>query len=174
VEILIESFDDAVGGRLALREARDNGTAEIGLKAPNSLTTSTTYTLPSADGTSGQLLRTNGSGTLSWVSEGPYFTPVDEITTSGYTLVAGDAGRYKRPMWNTTESFTINTGTFSIGQEFEIEQGGIGTVNIVAGSGVTLLCAGSFLTNLAEQYARARVKCIASNTYHVHGHLELI
>jgi hypothetical protein len=29
---------------------------------------SATYTLPSADGTSGQFLRTNGSGTLTWGS----------------------------------------------------------------------------------------------------------
>lgn len=29
---------------------------------------STTYTLPSADGTNGQVLQTNGSGTLSWTS----------------------------------------------------------------------------------------------------------
>jgi hypothetical protein len=31
---------------------------------------STTYTLPSADGTSGQVLSTNGTGTLSWTSAG--------------------------------------------------------------------------------------------------------
>lgn len=31
---------------------------------------STTYTLPSADGTSGQVLATNGTGTLSWTSAG--------------------------------------------------------------------------------------------------------
>ena len=39
----------------------------VGL-APASAAGSTTYTLPSADGTSGQYLSTNGSGTLSWAS----------------------------------------------------------------------------------------------------------
>jgi Chaperone of endosialidase len=37
----------------------------VGL-APAAAAGSTTYTLPSADGTSGQVLSTNGSGTLSW------------------------------------------------------------------------------------------------------------
>jgi hypothetical protein len=106
------------------------------------------------------------------VSEGPYFTPVDEIQTSGYTLVAGDAGRYKRPTWNSTQVFTINSGTFSIGQEFEIEQGGTGPVAFSAGSGVTFLCPVTYLPNLVEQYARARVKCVASDTYQFSGQLE--
>ena len=39
----------------------------VGL-APAAAAGSTTYTLPSADGTSGQILSTNGSGTLSWAS----------------------------------------------------------------------------------------------------------
>jgi len=164
----------SAGGILRVFEGSANGTNYVAFTVAASLAGSTTYTLPSADGTSGQLLRTNGSGTLSWVSEGPYFTPVDEITTSGYTLVASDAGRYKRPTWNTTQSFTINSGTFTAGQEVEIEQGGTGTVNVVAGSGVTFLSPASYLTNIAEQYGRIRVKCVASNTYVFSGHLELV
>lgn len=39
----------------------------VGLKAP-AVAGSTTYTLPSADGSSGQVLSTNGSGTLSWAT----------------------------------------------------------------------------------------------------------
>jgi hypothetical protein len=38
--------------------------------APAAAAGSTTYTLPSADGSSGQVLSTNGSGTLSWASAG--------------------------------------------------------------------------------------------------------
>jgi hypothetical protein len=36
--------------------------------APAAAAGSTTYTMPSADGSSGQVLSTNGSGTLSWAS----------------------------------------------------------------------------------------------------------
>jgi hypothetical protein len=41
----------------------------VGL-APAAAAGSTTYTLPSADGTTGQVLSTNGSGVLSWVTAG--------------------------------------------------------------------------------------------------------
>ena len=51
---------------LRFREATANGTNYVGLKAPNTLSADTTYTLPSADGTSGQVLQTNGSGVLSF------------------------------------------------------------------------------------------------------------
>lgn len=38
----------------------------VALKAPSPITTSVTWTLPDADGTSSQVLTTNGSGILSW------------------------------------------------------------------------------------------------------------
>ncbi|HSW65354.1 MAG TPA: hypothetical protein VLH56_18905 [Dissulfurispiraceae bacterium] len=41
----------------------------VGL-APAAAAGSTTYTLPTADGSSGQVLSTNGAGTLSWASAG--------------------------------------------------------------------------------------------------------
>lgn len=49
-------------------ELTNNGANYVGFKAPSSITSNNIWTLPSADGTSGQLLATNGSGTLSWAS----------------------------------------------------------------------------------------------------------
>lgn len=50
-------------------EASGSGTDYVGLKAPASVTPSTwTMTLPPDDGTSGQLLSTDGSGITSWVT----------------------------------------------------------------------------------------------------------
>ena len=43
-------------------------TNSVALKAPDTLTSSLTWELPSTNGSSGQLLSTNGAGTLSWVS----------------------------------------------------------------------------------------------------------
>lgn len=40
----------------------------VAFRAPGTVATNVTWTLPSADGTSGQVLSTNGSGTLSWTS----------------------------------------------------------------------------------------------------------
>jgi len=48
------------------REATANGTNYVSLSAPSTLASDLTLTLPSADGTSGQVLQTNGSGVLSF------------------------------------------------------------------------------------------------------------
>ena len=47
-----------------------SGSYYVGFTASSSTTTSTTYTLPTSDGTSGQTITTNGSGALSWASTG--------------------------------------------------------------------------------------------------------
>src|SRR5210317_1362664 len=54
----------SLGGEIRLNEGTNNGTFFVGLKSPNSLAGSQTYTLPTADGTSGQFLKTDGSVAL--------------------------------------------------------------------------------------------------------------
>lgn len=56
------------GASLQLLEDSDNGSNYVALKAPDSIGTSLTFTLPSADGTSGQFLSTDASGNLSFAS----------------------------------------------------------------------------------------------------------
>ena len=56
------------GGTLKIMEDTDNGSNFVGLKAPDSIASNLTLTLPSSDGSSGQVLGTNGSGVLSFVS----------------------------------------------------------------------------------------------------------
>lgn len=57
-------------GEIRLKEAVANGTNYIGLKAPATVAADTTFTLPNSDGTPGTVLKTNGSGVLSWVNNG--------------------------------------------------------------------------------------------------------
>lgn len=47
-----------------------NGTNYVAFRAPNSIAADVTWTLPNADGTNGQVLQTNGTGTLSWATAG--------------------------------------------------------------------------------------------------------
>lgn len=56
------------GASLSLMEDSDNGSNFVALKAPDSVGSNLTLTLPSADGSNGQVLGTNGSGALSFVS----------------------------------------------------------------------------------------------------------
>jgi hypothetical protein len=65
-------FGAGTGDTSELRfdELLSNGSEYVGFKAPNAIGTSVIWTLPAMDGSSGHVLSTNGSGTLSWVSPG--------------------------------------------------------------------------------------------------------
>jgi len=65
----------AAGGAARFYEDTDNGTNYTGLQAAASIASNVTFTLPNADGTSGQVLQTNGSGVLSFT------TPSSGIST---------------------------------------------------------------------------------------------
>jgi hypothetical protein len=55
---------------IRFRETTANGTNYVALKAPASVSADLTFTLPATDGTSGQVLQTNGSGVLSFATVG--------------------------------------------------------------------------------------------------------
>jgi hypothetical protein len=82
------------GAELRLPEDTDNGTNYVAIKAPDSIASNLTLTLPSADGTNGQALVTNGSGTLS-------FTTLSTTLTYSSGTDTGDGS-------DTT--FTISSG----------------------------------------------------------------
>ena len=56
------------GAQLRLFEDSDNGSNYVSFKAPSIIASNITWTLPGADGTSGQVLSTDGAGTLSWTT----------------------------------------------------------------------------------------------------------
>src|SRR5210317_400256 len=88
----------STGGTLKLNEGTNNGTNFIGLKAPNSVTTSTTFTLPDGDGSNGQFLKTDGSGNLSFG------------TVSSTNTLAADSGSNDTYTTGNTLTFTGGTG----------------------------------------------------------------
>src|SRR5210317_175224 len=87
-----------VGGTLKLNEGTNNGTNFIGLKAPNAVTTTTTFTLPDGDGSNGQVLSTDGSGNLSFATVNSTFTlsadsgTNDSFSTGGTLTFTGGEG----------------------------------------------------------------------------------
>ena len=70
------------------RETTANGTNYVALKAPASLASDVTFTLPSTDGTANQVLQTNGSGVLSFATVGGLAWQ-SIVTASTLTAVAG-------------------------------------------------------------------------------------
>ncbi len=57
-------------GEVQLFEDTDNGTNYVAFKAPASIAADVTWTLPNADGTADQVLKTDGSGALGWATAG--------------------------------------------------------------------------------------------------------
>ena len=70
------------GGSLEIQEGTNNGSNSISLKAPNSIASDLVLTLPGADGSAGQPIVTDGSGTLSF---GTISTALNIAADSGST-----------------------------------------------------------------------------------------
>ena len=87
------------GGTIKFNEGTNNGAHFIALKSPNSVASSVTFTLPSADGSSGHLLTTDGSGNLSFAAP----------ASSNFTLAA-DSGSNDTFTTGQTLTFTGGTG----------------------------------------------------------------
>jgi len=63
VFLTTSSFADVI-----LKEAPANGENHVGFSAPDSIGTDVIWTLPTGDGTSSQVLTTDGAGNLSWTT----------------------------------------------------------------------------------------------------------
>src|SRR6056300_1061960 len=98
IDQIIVGNSATVGGQIKLNEGTNNGTNFIGLKAPNAVTTTTTFTLPDGDGSSGQVLSTDGSGNLSFATVNSTFTlsadsgSDDSFSTGGTLTFTGGTG----------------------------------------------------------------------------------
>jgi len=113
------------------RETTANGTNYVALKAPASLSADLTFTLPSVDGTSGQVLQTNGSGVLSFATVGGLAW--QSVQTTGFTAVANRG----YPCNTTSSAFTVTLpASPSVGDTIQIVDyaGTFATNNLTLGA----------------------------------------
>jgi hypothetical protein len=109
--------------------------------APAAAAGSTTYTLPSADGTNGQVLSTNGSGTLSWAtaSGGSSLDGDTDSATPFETSLGNGAGAVNTGVNNTFVGFeagndnTTGTGNTAVGYQ-ALDVNTIGVANTAVGA----------------------------------------
>src|SRR6056300_312156 len=127
----------STGGTLKLNEGTNNGTNFIGLKAPNSVTTSTTFTLPSADGSADQFIKTDGSGNLSFAA----------IPSGSFTI----------------EDDSSTQDTFTTGQVLKFA-GGTGIDTTVTDNQVSIAIDSTVTTNAGTQTLTNKTINTASNT----------
>lgn len=82
--------NSTAGAEIRLPEDTDNGSNYVALKAADNIASNVTFTLPAADGTNGQVLQTNGSGALSFVTPAGVGSSYTEFLASGtWTKPAG-------------------------------------------------------------------------------------
>lgn len=84
--------NSTAGAEIRLPEDTDNGSNYVALKAADNIASNVTFTLPSADGTNGQVLQTNGSGTLSFATPSAgAMTFITSVTASNSATVNFDS-----------------------------------------------------------------------------------
>ncbi len=94
-------------GEFRFYELTANGSNYLGFKSPDALAASLIWTLPGVDGTSGQVLSTNGSGVLSWVTTGA--GSVSNVTATPPLSSSGGA----TPNISMTQANTTTNGYLS-------------------------------------------------------------
>jgi hypothetical protein len=114
----------------------------IGLKAPDAVTTTTTFTLPDGDGTSGQVLSTNGAAVLDWVSAAT-------VPAAGGVYSNGTALQSIGFTGNSNKVFGVNVGETAM-EAKTLATGTAGTDFAIAHT------AGTVTFNLPDASASAR------------------
>lgn len=99
------------GAQLQLPEATANGSNYVALKSPDSLSSNLTFTLPTADGTNGQVLQTNGSGALTF---GTVATVSIEGPAAGSTLYANTAQTFTITNFDSYTTYTLVTSNGTV------------------------------------------------------------
>ena len=158
IDDLIIGNNATTGGSLQIKEGTNNGTHHVQLKSPNSLSGNVEFTLPSADGSAGQFLKTNGSGTLSF-----------DTISSQFTLAA-DSGSNDAFATGETLTFaggegidtTVSNNQITIaGEDATTSNKGIASFNTadfaVSSGDVTIKAGGVTNTQLAGSIANAKL-----------------
>jgi hypothetical protein len=128
-----------------VRIADLDGSNFVGFKAPDTVATNKIWTLPSTDGSNGQVLSTNGSATLSWATAGGITDLVQDTTpqlggsldVNGQSIVSTSNGNIVLEP-NGTGDILLNADTVRVGDAnaaATLTTNGTGNLTISTNSG---------------------------------------
>ena len=137
---------------------------------PHSANADYTLTFPDNDGDDEQVLKTDGSGNLSWVT--PSQVSINTQTGTTYTTVAADAS--KLVTLNNASAITLtippnSSVAYAVGTKIDLAQIGAGQVTVAAGAGVTVNATPTL--KLRAQYSGASCIQYAADTWILAGDL---
>ena len=95
-DIIVYGGNTTLNDQGDLRFADSDSSNWVAFQGPATVSSNVTWTLPSTDGTSGQVLSTNGSGTLSWATaSGGASDKISEGNTEAEVVDTGVDGHFK-------------------------------------------------------------------------------
>ena len=134
--------------------ATGDGSKYVAFQAPASVVTGLTWTLPGADGSNGQVLSTNGTGTLAWISASSATTVTttsDNTNATRYLVFAENSGSSKSLFVDditTPLSYNPSTGDLTVAGNIVTSAATATLFNTTA----TTLTAGAAATTLTLGY----------------------
>jgi hypothetical protein len=154
-----------------LRFADSDSSNYVAFQAPATVSVDVTWTLPSADGTSGQVLSTNGSGTLSWATASGGGGLTWTATTADATMAVDNGYLANKSIGTLT--LTLPT-TAAVGKTIRVS--GMQNVWKIAqnasqiihfGKSDTTTGTGGYLQSTNARDAVELVCCVANNEWNV-------
>lgn len=110
----LKNFAEGTDGINVISLADDDASASVKLQAPGTVSSTVTFTLPGADGSANQILKTNGSGVLSFTDDagggGTYKGENGEINAGG-----GDIFRVHQRQLDTNVTIDADENALAAG-----------------------------------------------------------
>lgn len=144
-----------------LRFADSDSTHWVAFQSPATVTSNITWTLPDADGSSGYILSTNGSGTLSWANSAAatsITTTSDNTATTRYIVLSTSAGSGSTLYVDDTTSalsYNPSTAEMTIAGDANVNGGDLKTSASTASvfdTNATTLTVGAAATSITLGY----------------------
>ena len=131
--------DAQLQGQGDLRFADSDSSNYVAFQAPATVAANVTWTLPAADGSNGQFLSTNSTGTLSFTSAGVTIADEAASATVHYGLVStSSSGTITGATVSTTKmTFQPSTGKLTLGGNTPATTNSSGTLVVTGGVGIS-------------------------------------
>lgn len=141
---VVSTANIQLNGQTDLRWADADSSNWVAFQAPSTVATNVTWTLPSADGTTGQFLSTNASGTLSWASGSVALSDQTASATTHYPLITTATSGTATAANVSSTKLTYQPSTGSLGSSVLQATGGTasssrttGALIVTGGAGIS-------------------------------------